>query len=76
MGRSEGWTRWAEWDRRTWTQLVARRCRALVTRGPAAERLFVSRHTVGYHLHKVYAQLGIASRAELGQLDLDDDDSR
>jgi hypothetical protein len=41
-----------------------------------AERLFVSRHTVGYHLHKVYAQLGIASRAELGQLDLDDDDSR
>ena len=36
----------------------------------------MSRHTVGYHLHKVYAQLGIASRAELGQLDLDDDDSR
>jgi DNA-binding CsgD family transcriptional regulator len=36
-----------------------------------AERLFVSRHTVGYHLHKVYAKLGITSRAELGQLDED-----
>jgi len=29
----------------------------------------VSRHTVGYHLHKVYAKLGIASRAELGRLE-------
>jgi DNA-binding CsgD family transcriptional regulator len=35
-----------------------------------AERLFVSRHTVGYHLHKVYAKLGIASRAHLRRLDL------
>jgi ATP/maltotriose-dependent transcriptional regulator MalT len=37
-----------------------------------ADRLFVSRHTVAFHLHKVYAKLGIASRAELRQLDLDD----
>jgi DNA-binding CsgD family transcriptional regulator len=37
-----------------------------------ADRLFLSRHTVGYHLHKVYAKLGIVSRAELGQVDLDD----
>jgi DNA-binding CsgD family transcriptional regulator len=29
----------------------------------------MSRHTVGYHLHKVYAKLGIASRAELRQPD-------
>jgi DNA-binding CsgD family transcriptional regulator len=29
----------------------------------------MSRHTVGYHLHKVYAKLGIASRAELRQLE-------
>jgi DNA-binding CsgD family transcriptional regulator len=34
--------------------------------------LFLSRHTVAYHLHKVYAKLGIASRAGLRQLDLDD----
>jgi DNA-binding CsgD family transcriptional regulator len=34
-----------------------------------AERLFMSPHTVGYHLHKVYAKLGIASRAGLRQLD-------
>jgi DNA-binding CsgD family transcriptional regulator len=37
-----------------------------------ADRLFLSRHTVGYHLHKVYAKLGIVSRAALGQVDLDD----
>jgi len=34
--------RWARWDRRTWTQLVAHRCRALVTRGPAAERHYLA----------------------------------
>jgi DNA-binding CsgD family transcriptional regulator len=32
----------------------------------------VSRHTVGYHLHKVYAKLGITSRADLRQLDQND----
>ena len=47
---------------------------ARVTNQPIAEQLFVSRHTISYHLHKVYAKLGITSRAQLGQLDLDDDD--
>jgi hypothetical protein len=28
---------------------------------------------VGYPLHKIYAKLGITSRAELSRLDLDDD---
>jgi hypothetical protein len=37
---------------------------------PWAERLFVSRHTVSYHLHKVYTKLGITSRGALAQLDL------
>jgi DNA-binding CsgD family transcriptional regulator len=30
-----------------------------------ADRLFLSRHTVGYHLHKVDAKLEITSRANL-----------
>ena len=34
-----------------------------------AEQLFISRHTAGYHLHKLYAKLGIASRAELRQIE-------
>ena len=48
--------------------------RGLSNRG-IAERLFMSRHTVGYQLHKIYAKLGISSRTELSQLDLGDDDS-
>jgi ATP/maltotriose-dependent transcriptional regulator MalT len=44
-----------------------------LTNRQIADRLFLSRHTVAYHLHKVFAKLGIASRAELRQLDLDDD---
>jgi DNA-binding CsgD family transcriptional regulator len=55
---------------------VARLAGQGLTNQQIAERLFISRHTVGYHLHKVYAKLNITSRAELGQLDLDDDDPR
>jgi DNA-binding CsgD family transcriptional regulator len=40
-----------------------------------AEQLFLSPHTVGYHLRKVYAKPGISSRAELHQLDLHNDTS-
>jgi DNA-binding CsgD family transcriptional regulator len=43
-----------------------------LTNQQIAEQLYVSRHTVGYHLHKVYAKLGITSRADLRQLDQND----
>ncbi len=69
-------------DPSTLTQLTAqeRQAAGLAAQGLSnreiAAQLFVSRHTVSYHLHKVYAKLGIVSRAQLGQLDLDDDASR
>jgi len=39
-----------------------------------AAGLFLSPHTVGYHLHKIYAKLGVASRAGLRRLDLGNGD--
>lgn len=51
---------------------VARLAAQGLTNRQVADQLFLSRHTVSYHLHKIYAKLGIASRAGLGQLDLDD----
>jgi DNA-binding CsgD family transcriptional regulator len=43
-----------------------------LTNQQIADRLFLSRYTVSYHLHKVFTKLGIASRVELRQLGLDD----
>ena len=55
---------------------VARLAARGLTNRLIAARLFLSAHTVGYHLHKVYAKLGITSRATLSQFDLDDDPAR
>jgi DNA-binding CsgD family transcriptional regulator len=43
-----------------------------LTNREIATRLFLSPHTVSYHLHKIYTKLGIASRADLRQLSLGD----
>ncbi len=52
--------------------LVARLAAQGLTNRQIAARLYLSTHTVAYHLQKVYAKLGITSRAALSQFPLDD----
>jgi DNA-binding CsgD family transcriptional regulator len=50
---------------------IARLASQGLTNQQIAAQLFLSPHTVSYHLHQIYTKLGIASRADLDQLDLD-----
>jgi DNA-binding CsgD family transcriptional regulator len=50
---------------------IARLARQGLTNREIAARLYLSPHTVSYHLHNIYTKLGIASRVDLRQLDLD-----
>jgi DNA-binding CsgD family transcriptional regulator len=50
---------------------IARFARAGASNPDIAAKLFLSRRTVEYHLHKVFTKLGLASRTELAGFDLD-----
>ncbi|MCU1375124.1 MAG: putative transcriptional regulator [Actinomycetia bacterium] len=44
-----------------------------LTNQEAAERLFLSRHTVGFHLRSIFAKLGVSSRVALTRLAVERD---
>jgi DNA-binding CsgD family transcriptional regulator len=55
---------------------VARLVAEGLTNREAAERLYLSRHTVDFHLRSIYRKLAITSRVELTRLVLERGDSR
>ncbi|MGZ6969984.1 MAG: helix-turn-helix transcriptional regulator, partial [Acidimicrobiia bacterium] len=63
----EGWESLTDTERRV-AEIVAEG----LTNRQTAERLFLSRHTVDFHLRHVFRKLGIGSRAELTRLALEE----
>ena len=47
---------------------IARLARDGLSNVEIGERMFISQHTVAYHLRKVFSKLGISSRNQLAQL--------
>jgi len=47
-----------------------------LTNRQAAERLFLSHHTVGFHLRSIFCKLGVSSRVELTRLAIEHDTER
>jgi DNA-binding CsgD family transcriptional regulator len=62
------------WDSLTDTEQSVIECVAGgLTNREAAERLFLSRHTVGFHLRSIFSKLGVSSRVELTRLAIEHD---
>jgi DNA-binding CsgD family transcriptional regulator len=60
-----------------WSSLTSTECRVAeavaegLTNARVAERMFLSRHTIDFHLRQIYRKLGISSRVELTRVVLE-----
>jgi DNA-binding CsgD family transcriptional regulator len=67
----------AGWDRLTDSErMVAGLVAQGLTNREAAKRLFLSPHTISFHLRKVYRKLGVSSRVELTRLSIEQEQIR